>query len=120
MSTAQYQHTLNRLSLMTKSALIGLIHDKAMRSPSMAYDDGEATTLMGTDVDGLEGVAGMFHETWAQCLEVAFGIALLAREVGWIWPLPLVLIYRACISSLFFFGACSTSQLLNMVQYAPT
>ncbi|OIW22995.1 putative ABC transporter [Coniochaeta ligniaria NRRL 30616] len=92
-STAVYQHTLNRLSLVTKSALVGLIHDKTIRSPSIAYDDGEATTLMGTDVEGLEGVGGMFHETWAQCLEVIIGIFLLAQEVGWIWPLPLALIY---------------------------
>ncbi|KAB5513252.1 ABC transporter-like protein [Coniochaeta sp. 2T2.1] len=92
-STAVYQHTLNRLKLVTKSALTGLIHDKTMHSPSIAYDDGEATTLMSTDADGLEGVAGMFHETWAQCLEVDIGIVLLAREVGWIWPLPLALMY---------------------------
>jgi hypothetical protein len=78
---------------MTKSALIGVIHQKMITSPSIAYDDGEATTLMGTDVDGLEGVAEVLHETWAQCLEVAVGVVLLAREVGWIWPLPLVLIY---------------------------
>jgi ATP-binding cassette subfamily C (CFTR/MRP) protein 1 len=82
------------LKLITKSALVGLIHDKVISSPSIAYDDGEAATLMGTDVDGLEGVAEMLHETWAQCLEVVVGIVLLAREVGWIWPLPLVLIYR--------------------------
>ncbi|KAB5582239.1 putative ABC transporter [Coniochaeta sp. 2T2.1] len=92
-STAVYQHRLNRLKLVIKSALTGLIHDKTMHSPSIAYDDGEATTLMSTDADGLEGVAGIFHETWAQCLEVVIGIVLLAREVGWIWPLPLVLIY---------------------------
>jgi len=68
-----------------------------MNSLSTAYDDGEATTLMSTDVDGLEGVAEMFHETWAQCLEVFIGVSLLAGEVGWIWPLPLVLIYRKCL-----------------------
>lgn len=78
---------------MTKSALVGLIHHKTLSSPSIAHDDGEATTLMGTDVDGLGGVAEMFHETWAQCVEVVIGVVLLAREVGWIWPLPLVLIY---------------------------
>ena len=64
-----------------------------MNSPSTAYDNGEATTLMSTDVDGLEGAAEMFHETWAQCVEVAIGVSLLTGEVGWIWPLPLVLIY---------------------------
>jgi hypothetical protein len=93
-STTIYQHRLNRLKLQIKSALIGLIHDKAMSSSSTLYEDGEATTLMSTDVDGLDGIAGMFHETWAQILEVVIGVVLLAREVGWIWPLPLVLIFR--------------------------
>lgn len=79
---------------MTRSALVGLIHDKTMNSPSIAYDNGESTTLMSTDADGLDGIAEMFHETWAQALEVVIGIVLLASEVGWIWPLPLFLIFR--------------------------
>jgi ATP-binding cassette subfamily C (CFTR/MRP) protein 1 len=65
-----------------------------MNSPSMLYEDGEVTTLMSTDVDGLEGIAQMFHETWAQILEVLVGVVLLSKEVGWIWPLPLLLIIR--------------------------
>lgn len=93
-STSIYQHRLNRLKLVIKSALVGLIHDKTMNSPSIAYDNGESTTLMSTDVDGLVGIAEMFHETWAQFVEVVIGILLLAREVGWVWPLPLFLIFR--------------------------
>jgi len=93
-STAIYQHRLNRLKLLTKSALTGLIHHKAMEMPSVFYDNGEAVTLMSSDVDGLDGIAEMFHETWAQTLEVAIGVCLLAGEVGWFWPLPLFLIFR--------------------------
>ena len=48
---------------------------------------------MSTDTEGLDGVPEMFHETWAQILEVVIGIVLLSREVGWIWPLPLILIF---------------------------
>lgn len=81
---------------MTRSALTGLIHDKTMKSPSLDYEDGEATTLMSTDADALDGIAEMIHEIWAQVIEVAAGTALLAKEVGWIWPLPLLLI---CICS---------------------
>jgi len=73
---------------------MGLIHDKTMNSPSIAYDDGESTTLMSTDADSLDGIWEMFHETWAQVLEVGIGVVLLASEVGWIWPLPLFLIFR--------------------------
>jgi ATP-binding cassette subfamily C (CFTR/MRP) protein 1 len=78
---------------MTKSSLIGLIHDKIIKSPGVAYDNGEATTLMSTDADSLDGIGEMVHEIWAQIIEVLVGIGLLANQVGWIWPLPLFLIY---------------------------
>jgi ATP-binding cassette subfamily C (CFTR/MRP) protein 1 len=89
-----YQHRLNRLKLLIKSSLVGLIHEKTMNSPSISYDNGESTTLMSTDTDSLDGVAEMFHETWAQIIEVIVGVTLLAGEVGWLWPLPLFLILR--------------------------
>ncbi|KAI1150041.1 ABC transporter-like protein [Nemania diffusa] len=100
-STSVYQHSINRAKLMTRSALVGLIHHKAMESPSIAYDDSEAVTLMSTDAGSLDGIAGMIHETWAQVIEVLIGIILLAREVGWVWPLPLVLIYFCSHMSRF-------------------
>ncbi|KAI1427713.1 putative ABC transporter [Xylaria sp. FL1777] len=93
LSSAIYQHSIDKLKLMTRSALIGLIHDKTMKSPSVAYDNGQAITLMNTDADSLDGLGEMVHETWAQAIEVLIGVILLAREVGWIWPLPLFLIY---------------------------
>ncbi|KAE8384470.1 P-loop containing nucleoside triphosphate hydrolase protein [Aspergillus alliaceus] len=101
LSTAVYQHCINKLKLMTKSALVGLIHDKTMKSPSIAYDNGEVTTLMSTDADSLDGIAEMVHETWAQVIEVLIGIGLLASEVGWVWPLPLFLIYLCSYMSRF-------------------
>jgi ATP-binding cassette, subfamily C (CFTR/MRP), member 1 len=79
---------------MTRSALVGLIHDHTLKSPSIAYDNGEATTLMSTDADSLDTIAEMMHETWAQVFEVLIGICFLAGQVGWVWPLPLFLIYR--------------------------
>jgi len=78
---------------MTRSALVGLIHDKTMKLPSINYDNGEATTLMSTDAEILDGIGEMVHETGAQVIEVLIGTAFLASQVGWIWPLPLFLIY---------------------------
>lgn len=48
---------------------------------------------MSTDADSLIEVGSIVHETWAQIIEVLIGVSLLASEVGWIWPLPLLLIY---------------------------
>ncbi|PCH05502.1 ABC transporter, integral membrane type 1 [Penicillium occitanis (nom. inval.)] len=64
-----------------------------MKSPAVSYDNGQVTTLMSTDADSLDGVGEMIHEIWAQIIEVTIGVTLLATQVGWIWPLPLFLIY---------------------------
>ncbi|KAI1809574.1 putative ABC transporter [Poronia punctata] len=101
LSTAMYQHKIKKLKLMTRSAVIGLIHEKIMYSPSISYDDGQATTLMSTDAESLDGIGEMIHETWAQLVEVTIGMLLLAREVGWIWPLPLFLIFVCSHMSRF-------------------
>lgn len=86
---------------MVKSMLISLIHDKAIDMPSTAYDDGVATTLMSNDVDLLNQNVEVFHETWAYLLEVVIGVFLLAMQIGWIWPLPLLLVFgRSCIGVL--------------------
>lgn len=78
---------------MTRSALLGLIHDKTMSLPSAAYDNGEAVTLMSTDASDLDDVPTIFHETWAYFMDLVIGIVLLAGEVGSVWLLPLGLIF---------------------------
>lgn len=90
---AIYRQKIDKLKLITRSALIGLIHEKAMKSPNTAYEDGKAITLMSTDAESLDGLAEMIHETWAQIIEVLIGVILLANGIGWIWPFPLFLIY---------------------------
>ncbi|EHK26510.1 uncharacterized protein TRIVIDRAFT_188797 [Trichoderma virens Gv29-8] len=91
-SSGAYQHRLNKLKIMVRSILVGLIHEKAMCLPSVTYDDGAATTLMSTDVDYLNINIEIVHEIWAYLVELIIGVTLLAMEVGWIWPLPLLLI----------------------------
>ncbi|KAI1179905.1 putative ABC transporter [Nemania sp. FL0916] len=100
-STSMYQHSINKVKLMTLSALVGLIHHHAMELSSIAYDNSEAVTLMSTDAGRLDGIAEMVHETWAQVIEVLIGVILLAREVGWVWPLPIFLIYLCSHMSRF-------------------
>ncbi|KAI1270368.1 putative ABC transporter [Xylariaceae sp. FL1019] len=100
-STSIYQHSLSKTKLMLRSTLMGLIHDKTMNLPSVAYDDGETTMLISTDADTLDGVAEMFHETWGYTIEVLIGVVLLANEVGSLWPLPLFLIYLCSYMSRY-------------------
>jgi ATP-binding cassette subfamily C (CFTR/MRP) protein 1 len=77
---------------MVRGALVGLIHQRSLRVRSGSYEDGKAVTLMSTDVDSLQDIGEMFHETWAQFLEVIIGTGLLATQIGWLCPVPLIII----------------------------
>ncbi|KAL2198120.1 hypothetical protein P885DRAFT_68308 [Corynascus similis CBS 632.67] len=93
LSTTAYQHRLDKLKVVTRSALVGIIHDKSMSLASESHDSSEAVSLMSFDAEGLDDLPEMIHELWAHILEVVIGIVMLSREVGRIWPLPLVLIF---------------------------
>ncbi|KAK0620994.1 P-loop containing nucleoside triphosphate hydrolase protein [Immersiella caudata] len=92
-SKAWYQHRLNRLKIMIRGAVVGLINNKSLSHHCSGYDDGRAVTLMSTDADNVGQAASMFHETWAQVVEVLLGMTMLAREVGWVFPVPLIIIF---------------------------
>lgn len=96
---AVYHHRLNRLSIMTKGTLIGLINNAALRQSSSSYNDGIALTLISTDTESVMRFASMFHETWAHVLEVIIGMAMLARQIRWAAPVPLVIIFCETSSS---------------------
>ncbi|KAI0846774.1 P-loop containing nucleoside triphosphate hydrolase protein [Daldinia vernicosa] len=92
-STTVYQSHLNKLRVMIRAALIALIHDKTMNSYAESVSEGKVLTLTSTDVDNLDTIGEMFHETWGQIFEVAIGIAMLSWEVGWVSPVPLFIIF---------------------------
>ncbi|KAI4837618.1 hypothetical protein E4T44_08251 [Aureobasidium sp. EXF-8845] len=91
--SSRYRHELNRLKIITRAALVELIYEKTLSTPSTTYKDYSTVTLMSTDVDALEGVSEMFHEAWAQVFEVIVGMILLAQQIGWFCIIPLPMIY---------------------------
>lgn len=104
---------------MVRGALTGLVHHKALASPSLAYDDARALTLINTDVAGVETAAEMLHELWGQFLEAVVGFGMLAVEIGWLWPLPLErkqnrLSPEQCIPTSTL--PCSTTALVHSMQ----
>jgi ATP-binding cassette subfamily C (CFTR/MRP) protein 1 len=86
---------------MIRGGLIGLIYHRAMNVQSGGHDDGNAVTLMGSDVSNLETVGEMAHETWGQVLEVMIGTGLLANQIGWVCPVPLFIIVRKSHFDIF-------------------
>ncbi|KAI0837775.1 ABC transporter [Hypoxylon sp. FL0890] len=92
-SNTVYQHRLNKLRVMIRAALIALVHDKTMNFYAETLNEGKVLTLISTDVDSLDTTGEWFHETWGQILEVIIGIAMLAWEVGWVFPVPLFIIF---------------------------
>ncbi|KAG6367948.1 hypothetical protein INS49_002148 [Diaporthe citri] len=92
-STSVYQHRVNRLEVMTRGIMVSLIHSRALEVRYSEAEDGKVATLASNDISNMEDSARMIHETWAQFVEVVVGTFLLSRQVGWLWPLPLVLIF---------------------------
>ncbi|TQN66876.1 ABC transporter atnG, partial [Colletotrichum shisoi] len=93
MSRAVYYHRLNQLKVMIRGAVVGLINNKSFSQQSSNHDDGRAVALISTDAGNVGQAASMFHETWAQAIEVLLGTTMLAREVGWVCLVPYVIIF---------------------------
>lgn len=81
---------------MTRGVLISLVHHKTLNTGSDVLNEGTVVTLMSNDVDNLSDITNMLHGVWSQVMQVIIGIVLLASEVGWLWPLPLVFIFCRC------------------------
>ncbi|KAF6805035.1 hypothetical protein CMUS01_14711 [Colletotrichum musicola] len=91
-SRAIYLHSLNRVKMMIRGAVVGLINNQSLSHLSTGYDDAKAVTLMSTDAENVGQSAQMFHESWAHVIEVAIGAVMLARQVGWFFLVPFVMI----------------------------
>ncbi|KAJ5113787.1 ATP-binding cassette transporter [Penicillium angulare] len=91
-SAALYQNRINRLQVMIRGALIGLLHHYCLNIPTSGSEDSEVLTLMGTDVDSLISIGEIIHEIWAQMLEVVIGTVMLSARMQWLAILPLIAI----------------------------
>ncbi|KAI5249895.1 hypothetical protein E4T43_00647 [Aureobasidium subglaciale] len=77
-----YQRQLNRLKVMTRAALVGLIYDKTIDLPSAAYKDYSAVTLMSTDADALGNLVDMYYEAAGHSLTTSAGCSHMTRYVA--------------------------------------
>ncbi|KAE9378324.1 putative multidrug resistance protein [Stipitochalara longipes BDJ] len=90
--TAQYQHRLYRSVTMFRGAIVSLIYAKTLKMRAGGLDESAALTLMSTDIDRLTVSLNNLCEIWAYVIEMAIGIWLLERQIGWICVAPVVLV----------------------------
>ncbi|KAJ6021159.1 ATP-binding cassette transporter [Penicillium herquei] len=95
-SAAIYQHRVNQLQIMIREGMISLVHHYSLKAPepTMGSDDSEALTLVGSDIESIESIGEILHETWAQLFEVIIGTLMLAFRIGWFAFLPLLIIFE--------------------------
>lgn len=94
-----YSQNVNRFRVMFRGASVCIIHEKALETRDGVYDESAAVTLMSTDVDQISECLTELNECWARVLEVILGVFMLAKQLGWVCAVPLVLVVVG------FFGA---------------
>lgn len=89
-----YEHRMNRLRIVIHGALVSLIYNKTLSVSSEGSDAGQALTLMSSDVENAAHTGQLFNDTWGYTLEAVIGLTILAVQVHWLFPIPVVMILR--------------------------
>jgi ATP-binding cassette subfamily C (CFTR/MRP) protein 1 len=86
--TQLYRTNRGRLATQVRGGLVGLIHDRSLTLQDGHYDESAAITLMSSDTNNVSYSLDMAWEIPAILVELAVGITLLARQVGWAVVMP--------------------------------
>lgn len=85
-------YKLNRTKTMFRGATISLIHSRVLDIQDGFYDESASITLMSTDADRVALAIHNLNEVWARIIEVGIAIFLLARQLGWVAVIPLIIV----------------------------
>lgn len=85
-------HKLYRTITMFRGATVSLIYSRALQIQDGLYDESASITLMSTDTDRVSLAIYHLNEVWARSIEVGIAIYLLARQLGWVAVIPLVIV----------------------------
>ena len=77
---------------MIRDAVLILIHEKVLQSCPDLSPRSRIDKLSSKDMGRLDNLAETIQESWAHILEVVIGLLILAHEIGWLWPMPLVIV----------------------------
>lgn len=85
-------HRIYRTITMFRGATVSLIYSRALQIQDGLYDESASITLMSTDTDRVSLAIYNLNEVWARGIEVGVAIFLLARQLGWVAVIPLVIV----------------------------
>ena len=76
---------------MIRASLISSIYNKTTEISITALDNSAAVTLMSTDIERIVQGLMIFHELWANFIQIGLGTWLLQRELGLACLAPVVI-----------------------------
>lgn len=83
---------------MVRGSLVSLIYAESLALEDQNDDLSAAVTLMSTDVDRICQSLVLLHDLWARPLELAVGIGLLARQIGWVCVMPVAVVLLSALA----------------------
>jgi len=75
-----------------RGSTVSLIYAKTLELQAEVYDESTALTLMSTDIDRLATSLEAACEIWARAIEMAIGLWLLERQLGWVCVAPIFIV----------------------------
>ena len=85
---------------MFRGAVASLIYAKTLKLRAGVYDEAAALTLMSTDIDRIVVSLEGLNEIWARIIEIAIGVWLLERQLGWVCVFPILIVLSNNASAL--------------------
>lgn len=101
MLNGRYWHHTFRTIVMVRGMLVGAIFSKALTLDSDETNKGSATALISADVERICSDIRNMHEVWANVIELGVALYLLAKQLGIISPVPMV------VAAGIHFSLCS-------------
>ncbi|MCJ1311899.1 hypothetical protein MMC25_005572 [Agyrium rufum] len=84
---------------MFRGASVGLIYNRTLILQDGVYDESAAVTLMSTDIDRIATSIRSADDVWAGIIQVSLGMYLLARQLGWVCVMPVLVILASSFGS---------------------
>ena len=97
LTSGQYQHLTYRAITMARGGLISSLFAKTSTLKADGVDPAASLTLMSADIERITNGWQTMNEIWANIIEVAIAIYLLARQLEVACVIPLAIAIRKAI-----------------------